>query len=347
MIVNDIFTKKQAVINYPVKELVAMLADGRLKVREKNKLQVRKIRSYIVDNVLTDQVYLPPVVAYIEEGTLSEGRPNRLTIIDGTQRMVALSQTNSLIYQRLNSEVEEERQQARKLLQSLYSTDLAVQVFEGLAENEADQLFIDLNTKSKKVSLSKRIAYDSRNEINRITNEILLDNEELKRAGVEVEKRAVIRPNNKNLLSLSQLRQIVGLFITGKTISSSLVQENLFTLNGDENIELINLWFKELFELHPSETIGDYEVSMLGSYPLLYSLVNYAIKDMEEMGYEEKKAELHRRMKRLDEVDWHPSNSVWKGFKGSERGAKRLYFINKDRKNMAAIAAWLQLQGGE
>ena len=324
-----------------------MLAEGRLKVREKNQLQVRKIRNYIFDNVLADQIYLPPLVAYLEEGKLGDHKPLRLTIIDGTQRILALSQTNSMIVHRIHSEVEEERRQGLKLLQSLNSTELAVQVFEGLEETEADQLYIDLNTKSKKVSLSKRIAYDSRNEINRITNEILLENLQLKGAGVEEEKRAVMRPNNKNFVSLSQLRQLVGLFITGKTISSSLVQENLFTLNGEENRELINLWLKELFKLHPVETMGDYEVCMLASFPLLYSVANYAVKDMEELSFDEKKTELLRRMKSLRRVDWHPANKVWKTFKGNERGSRRLFFIQQDKANMTAIVSWLQLQGGE
>lgn len=39
-----------------------------------------------------------------------------------------------------------------------------------------------------------------------MTNEILQVNELLKVAGVEQEKHAVMRPKNKNLVSLSQLR---------------------------------------------------------------------------------------------------------------------------------------------
>jgi hypothetical protein len=77
------------------------------------------------------------------------------------------------------------------------------------------------------VSLSKRIAYDTRNEINRITNDILRDNGFLREAGVELEKRAVMRPTNQNLLSLSQL-------------------------HSEENSELITGWFRELFALHPA-----------------------------------------------------------------------------------------------
>lgn len=347
MIINDVFTKKQAIVNYPVKELVTMLAEGRLQVRNKNQLQIRKIRNYIFENVLTDGIYLPPLIAALEEGELSQGKPSRLTIIDGTQRIVALSQINSLLASRINSDSEEERKQGNKLLHSLRSTEIAVQVFEGLSMNEADQLYIDLNTKSKKVSLSKRIAYDSRNEINRITNEILMDNDLLKEAGVELEKRAVMRPTNKNLISLSQLRQIVGLFTTGKTISSSLAQETHMPLHSAENSKLINTWFSELFAFHPVKTIGDYEVSMLASFPLLYAIANYAANGLEELNFEEKIEEITARMRSLQGVDWSPSNKAWRKFKGSERGSRRHYFIHQDKMNGLAIVAWLKLQGGE
>lgn len=347
MIINEVFTKKQAIVNYPVKELVAMLSEGRLQVRNKNQLQIRKIRNYIFDNVLADGIYLPPLVAALEEGELSQGKPSRLSIIDGTQRIVALSQINSLLVSRINSDIEEERKQGKKLLHSLSSTEIAVQVFEGLSANEADQLYIDLNTKSKKVSLSKRIAYDSRNEINRITNEILMDNHLLKEAGVELEKRAVMRPTNKNLISLSQLRQIVGLFTTGKTISSSLAQETAMPLHGEENRELINTWFTELFALHPAKSIGDYDVSMLASFPLLYAIASYAANELEDLSFEEKKEAIAKLMRSLQGVDWSPSNKEWRRFKGSERGSRRHYFIHPDKANGLAMVAWLKLQGGE
>lgn len=217
-----------------------MWGEGKLHVRNKNQLQIRKIRNYIFENVVAEQIYLPSLVAAIEQGNLTEGKPARLTIIYGTQRILALAQINSLLVSRIHSDIDEERKQGKKLLHSLNDTELAVQIFEGLSTNETDQLYINPNTKSKKVSLSKRIAYDSRNEINRITNEIQMGNGLLRKAGVELEKRAVMRPNNKNFISLSQLRKIVELFAIGKTVSSNPAQDKLFPMASEETVELIN-----------------------------------------------------------------------------------------------------------
>ncbi|WP_269051105.1 DNA sulfur modification protein DndB [Sporosarcina sp. G11-34] len=241
------------------------------------------------------------------------------------------------------------RRETNKGLQLLYTLDkieISVQVFEGLDTNEADQLYIDLNTKSKKVALSKRISFDSRNEINQTTNEVLHGNRLLKEAGVEQEKRAVMRPKNKNFVSLSQLRQLVAYFITGKRISSSLAFKAEMTSQNDENIALINVWFEEVFKLHPVKTIGNYEVSMLASFPLLYAVAVYASEGLEEESVEGKAQTIVSRMQHLKKVNWARSKPEWRKFKGSERGREKYYYLANDKKNIEALISWLRRQGG-
>jgi DNA sulfur modification protein DndB len=181
-----------------------MIKSGQVSLREINKLQVRAIKRYILENANSERIYFPPIVADVKEGSLAKGKPNEMTIIDGTQRLKALCQIEELGYRAIKSEKEEDIKKGYKLLHFLEVSRIAVLLFESLSIDEADQLYIDLNTKGKKVALSKRIAFDSRNELNRITNKVLLTNKQLKTAGVEEEKRAVVRPNNKKLLSLSQ-----------------------------------------------------------------------------------------------------------------------------------------------
>lgn len=346
MITHDVFSKKQAIVNYKVKELLQMKADDCLKLRETNKVHVRMIRRYIFDNILTKNIYLPPIVAMIEEGSLEDGKPKKLTIIDGTQRMKALSELESVVTRTTNSDDEEEVKKGFNLHFALDDVEVAVQVFEGLSKNEADQLYIDLNTKGKKVSLSKRIAYDSRNEINQATNEVLASNHLLMEAGVEQEKNAVMRPKNKNLLSLSQLRQLVALFITGKTITSNQSLDLVQLLQTEENIDIINTWFEELFVLHPVKTIGNYEVSMLASFPLLTSIATYAIEGIEDLSFAEKKQVVVQRMRNLKQIDWTRDQPIWREFDGSKRGREKYFYLNNNKKNINAIVAWLRLKGG-
>lgn len=103
-----------------------MKADDRLTLRETNKVHVRMIRRYIFDNILTKNIYLPPIVAMIEEGSLEDGKPKKLVIIDGTQRMKALAELESVVTKTTNSEDEEEVKKGFNLHYALDDVEVAV-----------------------------------------------------------------------------------------------------------------------------------------------------------------------------------------------------------------------------
>lgn len=164
---------------------------------------------------------MPPLVAAAEEGMLGGQTPGGLRIVDGSHRMKALLQLEDQIFMSMKSEKDEEIRNAYYLQYLLEKTEISIQVLEGLSMDEENQLFIDLNTKGKQVALSKRIAYDSRDRLNGMTNRILQSNAKLIEAGVETEKRAIIRPANKKFLSLSQLRLLVATLLAGKLLNRS------------------------------------------------------------------------------------------------------------------------------
>ena len=347
MIINDVFTIRQTIITYTLEELLHMLLENRLVLRETNTSQVRKIRKYLFDNNEKDQVYLPPIVARLEEGSLEDGKPTKLSMIDGSQRIKALSQLEALLKKSIASDDGQEQKKGFAMLYALPKVELAVQIFEGLSEAEANQMFIDLNTKGKKVALSKRIAYDSRNSVNLMTNQLLQSNVSLRKAGVEQEKHAVMRPKNKKLLSLSQLRTLVVVFSTGRSVKSQAEWNTIHSNQMDESVELINEWFDKLFELHPAATIGNYKLSMLASFPLLTAVATYVLEGMEDVSFGEKKQEMVQRMNRLKAVDWSRENPVWRQFNGSERGKDKYFYFDNDKQNMAAMVEWLRRKGGE
>ncbi|MDR7240500.1 DNA sulfur modification protein DndB [Neobacillus drentensis] len=343
MIVNDVFSKQQSIAAYSILELTALIKNGQVKLREVNKLQVRAIKKYILENTNSERIYFPPIVSNVKEGSLYKGKPNEMTIIDGNQRLKALCQIEELGYRAIKSEKEEDIKKGYKLLHFLEDTKIATLIFESLSDDEVDQLYIDLNTKGKKVALSKRIAFDSRNKLNQITNKVLLSNKQLKTAGVEEEKRAVVRPNNKKLLSLSQLRQIVAIFLTGKMIYRTSDEGYEAHLDGKEYIELLNIWFYELFEMYPPEDIGDLNKSMIANNPLLLSIAYYANKGLEKRSFKDRKQEIQNRMKQLQDVNWSINNPAWKEFKGIKRSG--LYFLSNDKVTMENLVKWLQKQG--
>lgn len=343
MIINQIFTKRQSTSTYSILELSRLIKDGKITLREVNILHVRALKKYILENTNTEQIYFPPLVANVIEGSLNNGKPMEFTIIDGSNRLKAFCQMEEMGYKSIMSDKETDIKRGYKLLQFLENTELAVLFFEGLSHKEVDQLYIDLNTKGKKVALSKRIAFDSRNELNQITNKVLNTNGKLKLAGVEIEKRAVVRPNNKKLLSLSQLRQMVAIFLTGRMIYRTADEGYEAYMEEKEYIKLVNIWFDELFTLYPPEQIGDFGESMLANNPLLSSIAYYVNKGMEKKNFEARKLELQQRMKQLKEVNWKRTNPIWKSFRGTDRSG--FYYLSSDKDNIEKLVKWLQQQG--
>ncbi|MBU8878066.1 hypothetical protein BGM26_03550 [Bacillus sp. FJAT-29790] len=345
MIINNVFTKRQSFITYTCKELLAMLVDGRLQLRETNQLHVRGIKKYLFENASTEEIYFPPIVAAVENGKLDNGKPKKMNIVDGSLRLKALSQMEDFFLKAMKSENQEDVKKAYDLMHLLDKTELSVQLFEGLTKAEEDQLYIDMNTKGKQVALSKRIEFDSRSALNQITNKVLQTNKKLRKAGIETEKRSIIRPANKNFLSLSQLRLLVAVFLTGKmTVKTTEIKAEL-VLKEEEYIELINIWFEKLFDLYPTERIGNYEECMLAGFPLVMAIACYTNREMVSEPYEQRKTDIIRKLDSLVNVDWSRRNSVWKQFNGLSRGYGNYYYLNNDRSTHMQIISWLENQG--
>ncbi|MGN7178243.1 DNA sulfur modification protein DndB [Cytobacillus sp. SAFR-174] len=342
MIVHDIFTKRQTFIALPVSELVKMHKEKKLILRDTNQLQVRRIKKYVFSNAAGGEIYMPPLVAAAEKGMLGGQTPGGLRIVDGSHRMKALLQLEDQIYMSMKSEKDEEIRNAYHLQYLLEKTEISIQVLEGLSINEENQLFIDLNTKGKQVALSKRIAYDSRDRLNGMTNRILQSNAKLIEAGVETEKRAIIRPANKKFLSLSQLRLLVATFLAGKLLNRS--DEWKEDAGGEDEAykDIVNSWFDKIFSYKSPKRIGNYHETMLASFPLIQAISIYAMKDWGNQSLSEKKQSLIERMDSLKEVNWGSTNPEWRRFEGVARG--EIFYLDKSKRNIEKIAYWLETQ---
>lgn len=343
--IRQVFDKRQAIYVYELPDLMQMLEEDKLEMRDVSKEQVRQIRAYIVDNLLDNNVFLPPLVATTSE-ELTEEAPTSLKIIDGSHRLKALLSLPKYGERFIFQEDAEKTKLGFALKYAVPKITVAIQVIDRLSEVEGNQLFLDLNTRGKKVALSKRIAYDSRDDINLTTNRLLQSNKQLQIAGVEVEKAAVKRPNNKKFLSLAQLRNIVGIFLTGKDVESKISVKMNGNVNFQDGYELTNTWLEELFKLYPAKKIGDYELTMLASYPLILALVHYVLHDSEKCTVEEKKRLIVERMQRLEGIDWRRKQDVWLQFDGKYQGKEKYYYLQKDKATIQSLVRWLQLKGG-
>ncbi|WP_080846296.1 DNA sulfur modification protein DndB [Cytobacillus gottheilii] len=340
--INLVFSKKQTFLIYSFAELIQLLKANAIQLRDVNQSQVRIIKKYIIDNAATGHIYLPPFVANIEEPLTEHHQPNQFAIVDGTQRMIALQQLEEMIMKSKHSEDPKEIKKGYSLQYLLQQTSFAIQMFERLTKEEADQLYIDLNTKGKTVALSKIIAYDSRNQVNQITNKILQSNTDLQIAGVEIEKRAVIRPTNKKFVSLSQLRQIVQVFLNGQPLPRREESKIPLPLSQEDYINLVNTFLAELFKIYSPTQIGDYRQCMLASFPVLLSIAKYVNEGQIEENVEQRKLMIKERIQSLEQVDWKPSNLEWKQFEGKNLGREQLFYIANNKVNLDKLIHWLK-----
>lgn len=346
MIIESVFNAKQALFTYSIPELMEMENAGRLETRTTRKENVRKLRSYITENYSTGDIYLPPLVASCQEGEL-DVKPSRLVIIDGNHRLKAFLQLETYIMKGMSSVNDVEYSKAINLRRVLDTIKVPFQIFEGLSIDEVNQLYIDHNRKGKKVGLSKRIAYDSRNKINVVTNRVLHSNARLKDAGVEQEKNAVLRPGNKKFVSLTQLRNIVELFIREIETGQKTKTDVDILIEEENYFALVNIWFKELFTLYPAESIGNFHVSMLANFPLLFAVASYAVDSIGGLEFEDQMKTVKRRMRSLSNINWERDQDFWTRFEGEIKGREDYFYLDRSKSNRRALIEWLQQKGGE
>lgn len=327
----------QSIDTVSIQEVIEWIESGLIKYRTHNQPRVKLFKTYIVDNINSHFLFIPPVVIN------RSGEPqSEYTVIDGNVRIKALSQLKALIKEKEESEDIEDMIIGHKLRQFFEYGVISVQWFDSLSTETINQLYIDFNTKGKKVSLSKLIAYDSRNEINHITNEILNHNLELQIAGIEMEKRSVVKPRNSNLLSLSQLRRLITIFLTHVPTLTVPKGPIKTSLNKEENIELVSEWFYSLFELHEPATIGDYKQTILSSFPLLTAMAYYSIKDTEHLTFEEKQQVMCKRMQALHSLNFKTEHPIWNQFEGTINHKTNLIILRGTTTNILSLASWLE-----
>lgn len=310
-------------------ELAKQVAEERIIVRPPVKEHVQALRKYMINGVQKRHVFLPMLVA-------NKTKDGKLYIIDGSTRVRAIYS----LYIALQSKRNEDDEKYTKAAVYVENSSIGIQVFHNLTEEQCNQLYIDFNTKGKKVALSKLIEYDSRHMANHITNQLLETNSKLQEAGIDTEKRAVIRPTNKNFLSLSQLRQIVNVFMVGNHLTQNKEGHKTYPLKEGEYIQLINAWINELFKWEEPRDIGNYYKTMLASFPIIISLAYYANEDVIQKSFEERMSFMMTKMETLRDVDWSTNNKCFEKFKGSYRKGTNLYFLSNEQATIKQLVKW-------
>ncbi|MFC4098183.1 DNA sulfur modification protein DndB [Paenibacillus xanthanilyticus] len=213
--------------------------------------QLRKIAKYLQEREL-DHVFFGPVTLSLRDiSSLMKAEAQfillhgaKLSILDGQHRIMALGYTNDQLAKESRKHekelsrlkvkcrqhpeddtLREHTEQLEGLLSQLESrrldlleSELTVQLYIGLTEEEEKQLFGDINSKVQLVSKELGHAFDGSDPINTMIQQVVDHNTLLKNAGVET--RNNLTAYNKNFTCFSWLHTIASLLFTGKTQAS-------------------------------------------------------------------------------------------------------------------------------
>ncbi|GGF96582.1 DNA sulfur modification protein DndB [Paenibacillus abyssi] len=236
-----------ATVSLRVQDLLNYTSVDPMVQRKLSAMQLRKIANYLQEREL-DHVFFGPVTLSLrevnklardgEQVILRHG--SKLSILDGQHRILALGYVNEQLLKEVRKverkasqlkikcrrapkdlALAEELEQTEGLIAEiearrldLTESELSVQLFIGLNEEEEKQLFGDINSKVQLVSKELGHSFDSTDPLNLVMQQVADHNELLKSAGIE--RRNNLTSFNKNYTCFSWLYSTATLLFTGK-----------------------------------------------------------------------------------------------------------------------------------
>lgn len=245
--------------------------------------QRRKIANYLQERDL-DRVFFGPVTLSLRDvsslAKVGSGlylRPgSKLSILDGQHRILALGYVNDQMLKEARSldkkvaamkikcrrapddaglaqELEQLEGQVEVLERrrlELMESELAVQIYIGLSEEEEKQLFGDINSKVQLVSKELGHSFDSIDPMNLVIQQVVDHNVFLKGAGVE--RRANLTAYNKNFTSFSWIYSTATMLFTGKMQPSYELARKI-KQDPTMYIEILHQFYSTLLPLMPEQ----------------------------------------------------------------------------------------------
>ncbi|WP_281889146.1 DNA sulfur modification protein DndB [Paenibacillus sp. YYML68] len=245
--------------------------------------QRRKIANYLQEREL-DRVFFGPVTLSLRDvaslAKTGDGlslRPgSKLSILDGQHRILALGYVNEQMLKetrRLEKKLASLKVKLRKAPEDsetatelelvggqleqlerrrleLMESELAVQIYIGLSEEEEKQLFGDINSKVQLVSKELGHSFDSIDPLNLIIQQVVDHNMFLKGAGVE--RRANLTAYNKNFTSFSWLYSTATMLFTGKMQPSYELARKI-KKDPSAYTEMLHQFYSALIPLMPEQ----------------------------------------------------------------------------------------------
>jgi len=270
-------------ISLKVQDLLNYTTIDPMVQRKLSTIQRRKISNYLQEREL-DHVFFGPVTLSLRDvGQLVKAdqqlylrHGSKLSILDGQHRIIALGYVNEqLLKETRGSERKvaalkvkhrknpQDRETAEELVRmeglleqiearriALMETELSVQLYIGLGEEEEKQLFGDINSKIQLVSKELGHSFDSTDPLNLIIQQVTEHNVLLRGAGVET--RNNLTAFNRNLTCNSWLYSTATILFSGKMLPSYELARKV-RQETTMYIEILHQFYNTLIPLLPEQ----------------------------------------------------------------------------------------------
>lgn len=360
-----------ATISLPVQDLLNYTAIDSMVQRKLSGMQRRKIANYLQEREL-DHVFFGPVtlslrdvsqLARDEEGNLYLRHGSKLSILDGQHRIMALGYVNEQMLKEVrryekklaalklkirrqgeNEELKEEAAQTAGLLEQLekrrldlVETELSVQLYVGLVEEEEKQLFGDINSKVQLVSKELGHSFDSTDPLNLVIQQVADHNVYLKAAGVE--KRSNLTSFNKNFTSFSWLYSTSVMLFSGRLQTSYELARRVRKAPATY-VEILHQFFNTILPMMPEQPgLPQYSTS---SRVMQEGIALYAHQYLFKNGeYDEKGLQC---LQIFDGFDWsHENEDLIRVFGSLDNGKLNLIHEKSLRKHVKMVELFQSL----
>lgn len=190
---------------------------------------------------------------------LSIPRNGKVKVIDGQHRIKGLEHLLKNI---------KEAERKDKILNST----MTAQIYFGLKEKDEKNVFVDINSNARRVSMSLITKYDTREIMRVLVRDLYSACNALENAGVEFNKSRIVRPTSTTFFTSAKLKSFITILLFGKKTSKK--DEQIIKNKYDDVLLFLDKFFTVLFDTLPS-TPGDVRKYTLGHEALQMAIAYY------------------------------------------------------------------------
>jgi len=317
--------------------------------RDLNYNRLPKLTEYINSFDLEQGIYLPAIVCSLRESptkyynkedrTLEVPFGVKLVVLDGQHRIKSLERFLG------NNSIDNERKKV------ISNSQLTLQLYFNLSQQDERVLFSDINSHSKKVSMSLVTKYDTREIMNELVSDLYNVSQPLQSLQIEFEKSRLVRPGNRSLFTSVRLIRFLNHLLFGKR-EINQQEKKIIKDNYDDVLSFLDKFFLNYTEVLPSEP-GNVLNYVLGHEPLQNAIGLYLNKTIitNEDGKVQGVENWEREVLKLKNVNWSVNWEGWQSYMYSsrpntpneylafiERSDKKLLNVLEDHLNTVSIS---------